>query len=75
MFGRGIFGYMVFGFDQGNVHLDRGIAEKAQQLDFSGDFRGHQIHDGDPQGADILHLGPVLGHDKDVFLFKYAAGG
>ncbi len=60
--------------EQGHFHLQRGVAEQAQQLGLGGDLGGHQVEDGDAQRADILVAGALLAHDEDIFAFEGQRG-
>ena len=52
-----------------------GVAQKAEQLGLRLDLGGHQVEDGDFQGADILSHGPLVGHDEDIFGLQHLNGG
>ncbi len=75
VFGGDVLGLVAGGVEQGHLHLQRGVAEQAQELGLGGDLGGHQVQDGDAQRTDILVAGAFLAHDEDVFAFEGAAGG
>ena len=52
------------------MNLEGGIAQEPAELGLGGDFGGHQVEEQYFQGPDILGNGPVLGHDKYVFLLQ-----
>ena len=63
---RRIFGSMGPGVEQHHFHLQGCVAHKAQKLGLGSNFCRHEVHDGDPEGTDVLMDSPVLIHGKDV---------
>ena len=58
------------GVHQFQIHLQRCIAQESAQLGLCGDLGGHQIQQHDLQRANILGAGPILGHNKYIFLLQ-----
>ena len=75
VFGGDVLRLVRGGVQQGHFHLQRGVAEQAQQLGLGGDLGGHQVEDGHAQRADILVPGAFLAHDEDIFAFEGQPGG
>ena len=72
---RGVLRLVGGGVEQCDLHLQRGIAQQAQELRFGLDLGGHQVKDGDAQRADVLVPSAFLAHDKYVLAFEHGASG
>ena len=73
--GRDVLRLVRGGVQQGHFHLQRRVAQQAQQLGLGGDLGGHQVEDGDAQRADILVAGACFAHHEDIFAFQRQSGG
>ena len=55
---------------EGAVHLQRCVGERAQKLELRVFLQRHQIQDQDLQWADVLGQRALFIHYEDIFLFK-----
>lgn len=60
---------------EGDLHLQGRVADDAQQLRFGDDLCGHEVEDGDVQGADVLRARARGGHDEYILLPQDGDGG
>jgi hypothetical protein len=72
---RGVLRVVRLHVDEGDVYLQWGVAQQAQQLGLRDDLRGHQVQHGYAQGPDVLVHGALGGHDEDVLFRQGLARG
>ena len=53
---------------QKDFHLQGRIGKAAENLCLGDDFGGHQVEQGDFQGANILMAGPLVRHDENALI-------
>ena len=63
------------GFQKGDLHLQRAVGQQPGQLGLGDDLGGHQVQNQDAQRADVLALGTLAVHDKDVFMAQLVERG
>ena len=71
----GVFGFVIGDLDQAQFDLQRRCSNQPRKLRFSPDLVGHQIEKADTQGADILAVGGILGHQHDTLFLKGEGAG
>jgi hypothetical protein len=49
-----------------DIHLQGGIPQESEKLNFRIYRGGHKINDSHLEGTDILMFRPILGHDEDI---------
>ena len=59
---------------QGDIDLNRRIAEQPQKLEFCFQLLRHDIQHEDPQRTDILMRSAVAVHDKDMLIEECLIG-
>ena len=52
------------------MHLQRGVSQKARQLRLGRDLRGHQVQQQDLQRADVLPFRAGFLHDEDILFIQ-----
>ena len=62
------------GVQQLHVHLEGGVPQEPEQLGLGLGLGGHEVEDGYFQRADVLHGGPLAGHDEDVLGLQHLDG-
>ena len=72
---RGVGGVVGGGFQKGDLHLQRAVGQQPGQLGLGDDLGGHQVQNQDAQRADVLALGTLAVHDKDVLAAKLVERG
>ena len=60
---------------QGDVNLQRCIAEQTQELVFRFDLGGHQVDNHNFERTNVLCDSTLVRHDKDIFAFQYFISG
>ena len=68
VFGRGMGGAVGGRLQKGQLHLQRAVGQQPGQLGLGDDLGRHQVQNQDAQRADILGVGALAVHDKDVLL-------
>ena len=66
----GVRRHIGLGIDKIHLHLQRRIAQEPQQLGFRHLLDGHQVQNQKPQRTNILAVGPVRIHNKNMFFFQ-----
>ena len=65
---------MRFHAQQRDIHLNRRIAQQAQELQLRLELFGHDIEHKNPQRTNILMRRAVAVHDEDMFIEKRLIG-
>ena len=62
-------------FQQLNLDLQRSVGQLAQNLGLGDDFRGHEVHQQQLQGTNVLMHCAVFGHNEDVLALERRSCG
>ena len=66
----GVHGYMAVHFHKGHIHLQGRVGQRTQQMQLRVLLDRHQVQNTDLQRTHVLMQGPVLVHDKNIFIIQ-----